>query len=219
MHKRIVGASVVAALAAVAACTGIASGATSLRLQVGGTLLPAGAPIVASSTNTTVANAFWALTCTEGTLTGTLGQNNRPKNDFISITAGQFAGGGNEGLCSSTFEFVTAWMPQNPPEFILEKKGNADLRFPGLRMTPLEDIEKPRGHHESCVALSNAVKGTFPLSATPQPLTVTFTNVKMRLGANHGAECGSKKGHSPMMSATFSFTSEGQGVDVVSYEH
>ena len=219
MRKRIAGASLVATVVGMAACTGVASGATSLRLQVGGTVLPAGAPIVASSNNVTLANAFWTLACSEGALTGTIGRNNRPKNDFISIAGGQFGGGGNEGRCSSPFEFVTAWVPQNPPEFILDNKGGAQLRFPGFKMTPLEDIEKPPGHHEACTALSNAIKGAFALSSTLQPLVVSFTNVKMHLGANHGAECGSKTGHNPFFSATFTFTSEGLGVDVVSYQH
>jgi len=219
MRNRIVGAWLMSLVAFAVACTGVASAATVLRLEVNGNVLPAGAPIVASSTNTTVSNAFWTLACSEGSLTGVVGQNNRPKNDFILITSGQFAGGGNEGLCSSAFDFVTAWVPQNPPEFILDKKGGAQLRFPGFKMTPLEDIEKPPGQHEACTALSNGIKGAFPLSNSLQQLVVSYTNVKMHLAADHGAECGSRAGHSPFMSATFTFTSEGQEVEVVNFLH
>ena len=222
MQKRIVGTSLAAALVLVAAFTGVASGAgliKALRLQVAGTPLPVGAPIVASSTNTTVANAFWTLACSEGALKGTVGQNNKAKDDFIPISEGQFAGGGNEGLCSSPFDFVTVWIPTQPAEMILERKGNITLRFARFRMTPLANINKPPGEKEACVASSNAVKGTFPLSMTPQPLTVTFTNAKMHLESSHGVECGSKTGHSPTMSATFTFTSEGQPVEAVIFEH
>lgn len=224
MHKRIVGASLVAAVVFVVACTGVASAGLikALRLQVAGTPLPAGAPIVASSSNTTVANAFWSDACSEGSLTGTIGQNNKAKDDFIPISEGQFAGGGNEGLCSSPFDFVTAWIPKSPaepPELILERKGNATLRFARFRMTPLEDIEKPPGEKEACAASSKSAKGTFPLTTTPQPLTITFAGAKLHLEAAHGAECGSKIGHNPTMSATFSFTSEGHEVDAVIFEH
>jgi len=221
MQKRILGASLAAAVLFVLACTGTASASLikALRLQVAGTALPAGAPITASSSNTTVANAFWSLACSESSLSGTIGQNNKAKDDFIPITEGLFAGGGNEGLCASTFEFVTAWLPSSPPELILERKGNAEFRFFRLRLTPLEDVNAPSGHHEACVAASNLLKGTFPLSATPQPLTITFTNAKMHLESDHGKECSGPKNHSPYMSGTFTFTSEGQVVEDVIFEH
>ncbi len=223
MQRRIVGTSLAAALILAVAFTGVASASLikALRLEVGGNALPAGAPIVASSTDTTVSNAFWTLACSEGELTGTIGQNNKAKDDFIPFTEGRFAGGGSEGLCASPFEFVTAWLPlpTQPAELILERKGGAELRFPRFRMTPLEDIEKPPGHKEACVAASDGVKGGFPLSSTPQPLTVTFTSVRMHLEADHGAECAGKKGHNPILSATFTFTSLGQPVEAVIYEH
>jgi hypothetical protein len=221
MQKRILGASLAATVMLMVAFTGSASAGLikALRLEVAGTPLATGAPIEASSSNLTVSNAFWTLACSESALTGTIGQNNKAKDDFMPLPEGQFAGGGNGGLCASPFEFVTEWKPESPPELILERKGKAQLRFFRVRMTPLEDVEKPPGQHESCVAESNAVNGTFPLSATPQPLTVTFTDSKTHLAAGHGTECGSGKGHSPTMSATFTFTSEGQEVEDVIYEH
>ncbi len=221
MQKKVVGASLLAALALAVCCTGVASGALikALRLQVEGNALPKGAPIVATSTDTTIANAYWTTACSEGELTGTIGQNNKARNDFIPITEGRFAGGGNEGLCSSPFGFVTAWLPKEPAELIVERKGNAELRFARWRMTPLEDIEKPPGQKEACAASTNALKGTFPLSATPQPLTVTFTNSKLHLEGSHGTECGTKKGQNPTVSTTFTFTSEGQPVEAVIFEH
>ncbi len=186
---------------------------------MGGTALAVGAPIVATSTDTTIANAFWSLACSEGELTGTIGQNNKEKDNFIPISEGRFLGGGTEGLCESGFNFVTAFMPESPSELILERKGGAQWRFPRFRMTPLEDINNPPGHKEACVAASNAVKGKFPLTSTPQPLTVTFTNVKMHLEADHGHECSGKKGHNPYMSATYTFTSRGQPVEAEIFEH
>jgi hypothetical protein len=221
MQKRILGASLAATVLFVTAFTGTASAGLikALRLQVAGTPVPVGAPIVASSSNLTISNAFWSMTCTESTLTGTIGQNNKAKDDFMKLPEGQFLGGGNEGRCSDPFEFVTAWLPESPAELILERRGNAQLRFPRIRMTPLEDINKPPGQHEACVAASNALATTFQLSATPQPLTITFTNAKMHLESSHGQECGHGKGHSPMLSATFTFTSEGQEVDDVIFEH
>jgi hypothetical protein len=221
MQQRILGASLAAVVVLVVACTGTASAGLikALRLQVGGTPLAVGAPITASSTNLTVSNAFWTLACSESALTGSIGQNNKAKDDFIPFPEGQFAGGGNEGLCASPFEFVTAWLPKEPAELILERKGNAQLRFARIRMTPLADIEKPPGQKEACVASSNAIKGTFPLTATSQPLTITFTSAKMHLEADHGTECGSGIGHSPTLSGTFTFTSQGQEVDDVIFEH
>jgi len=222
MQKRIWGASLAAtAVLLLVAFTGTASAGLikALRLQVAGTPLAVGAPIVASSSNLTVSNAFWSMACTESALSGTIGQNNKAKDDFMPLPEGTFAGGGNEGLCADPFDFVTAWLPQSPAELILERKGNAQLRFARLRMTPLEDINKPPGQHEACAVSSNVVKGTFPLTATPQPLTITFTHVKMRLESSHGVECGSGKGHAPTMSATFTFTSGGEEVDDVIFEH
>ena len=221
MQKRILGVSLVATVVFVMAFTGTASAGLikALRLQVAGTPLPVGAPIVASSSNLTVSNAFWSMACTESTLTGTIGQNNKAKDDFMPLPEGQFAGGGNEGLCADPYDFVTAWLPESPAELILERKGNALLRFPRFHLTPLEDVNKPPGQHEACGISSNALKTTFPLSATPQPLTVTFTNAKMHLEAAHGLECGHGKGHSFTMSATFTFTSAGEEVDDVIFEH
>ena len=221
MQKRILGASLAAAVLFVVACTGTASASLikALRLQVAGTAMAVGAPIVGSSADTTVCQRLWSLACSESIVAGSIGQNNKAKDDFIPIGDGEFAGGGNEGLCASPFEFVTAWMPTSPPELILERKGNAQLRFFRLRLTPLEDVEKGKGEHEACVAASNVIKGTFPLTSTPQPLTITFTNAKMHLEADHGKECGGKKGHSPTMSGTFTFTSHGQVVEDVIFEH
>ncbi len=221
MQKRILGASLAAAVVFVIGCTGTASASLikALRLQVAGTPMTVSSPIVGSSSNLTISNAFWSFACSESSLSGQVGQNNKAKNDFIPLGEGLFGGGGNEGLCASTFEFVAAWMPKSPPELILERKGNAQLRFFRVRLTPLEDINKPPGQHEACVAASTVIKGTFPLSATPQPLTITFTNAKMHLEADHGAECGGKKGHSPTLSGTFTFTSEGEVVEDVIFEH
>jgi hypothetical protein len=221
MQRRIVGTSLATALLFAVSFTGTASASSikALRLEVGGTAMSAGAPIVATSTDTTIANAFWSLACTEGELTGTVGQNNKAKDDFIPITEGRFLGGGTEGLCESGFNFVTAFLPEQPSELILERKGGAQWRFPRFRMTPLEDVNNPPGHKEACVAASNAVKGTFPLTTTPQPLTVTFSNAKMHLEADHGHECSGKKGHNPYMSATYTFTSRGQPVEAEIFEH
>jgi len=220
MQRRIVGTSLATALLMAVTFTGSASAEVkALRLQVGGIAMSAGAPIVATSTDTTIANAFWSLACSEGELTGTIGQNNKAKDDFIPITEGRFLGGGSEGLCESTFNFVTAFLPEQPSELILERKGVAQWRFPRFRMTPLEDIENPAGHKEACVAASNAVKGKFPVTPTPQPLTITFTDVKMHLEGDHGHECSGKKNHNPYMSATYTFTSRGQPVEAVIFEH
>ena len=221
MHRiRVVGACAAVTLGLAALCApGASAGIMALKLEIAGTQITGGAPITLSSSNLALSNAFWSDDCTETTLGGSLGNNNKAKDDFIPITEGTFGGGGNEGLCASSFNFVTQWMPEQTPEMTLDRKGHALLRFPRIRAVPLEDIEKPPGQKEACLASSNGIKGTFPVSETPQPLTVTFTESKMHLGAAHGQECGTGTGHTPLLSATFTFTSRGSVVEAVLFEH
>jgi hypothetical protein len=209
-------------LAALLALGASASGETkALKLEVAGTGLVGGAPISASSSNLTLANAFWSLACSDTVLGGTMGANNRANNDYIPIAEGSLGGGGSEGLCASTFEFVTTWLPLSlqAPELQLNRKGQALLRFPRIKLVPLEDVGMPPGHKEACVASSNGIAGTFPVNEVPQLLKVTFSNAKMHLEADHGAECGHRKGAAPLLSGTFTFTSRGSRVEAVIFEH
>jgi hypothetical protein len=130
-----------------------------------------------------------------------------------------FAGGGTEGRCASPFDFVSAWLPLQPAELQLNRKSEALLRFPRIRLIPEVDINNPPGEKEACVATSNGIKGKFPLSETPQLLTVTFSNAKMHLESGHGLECGHARGHLPFLSGTFTFTSGGSPVEAVIFEH
>ena len=63
MQKRILGASLAAAVVFVIGCTGTASASLikALRLQVAGTPMTVSSSIVGSSSNLTVSNAFWSL--------------------------------------------------------------------------------------------------------------------------------------------------------------
>ena len=117
MQQRILGASLATAVVFALACTGTASAGLikALRLQVGGTALAVGAPIVASSTNTTISNAFWSLACSESALTGTIGQNNKAKDDFMPITEGRFPAAETKG-CARQLRIrhrVVAGIPRN----------------------------------------------------------------------------------------------------------
>jgi hypothetical protein len=223
LRMKSVGAAVatVLALVALAPVASASGGIKAVRLQVEGTPLAVGAPIAASSSNLSIANAYWSFACTETTLSGTVGANNLAKNDFLPITEGLFAGGGNEGRCASTFDFVSTWQPapMQPPELQLNRKAEALLRFPRVRLIPEADINNPAGQKEACTVSSNGFKGSFGLSETPQPLTVTFTNAKTHIEGGHGAECGHGKNHSPFLSGTFTFTSGGLPVEVVIFEH
>lgn len=219
---KMAGLTLAAALMLVAALVpagAMASGATALKLETEGKELVGGAPLSALSTNLTLSNAFWSLTCAESVLSGDVGVNDKAKDDFNPISEASFHGGdpSHETLCASTFEFVVSYEPQQTSELILAKNGSAQLRFPRFKLVPLEDVENPEGHHEACVLSSNAIKGTFPVSETPQALVLTFTSAKMHLDADHGEECGSGKGASAFLSATFTFGSRGTEVDVVRY--
>ncbi|HUH80705.1 MAG TPA: hypothetical protein VLZ06_05200 [Solirubrobacteraceae bacterium] len=196
------------AVSALAPATSFAGKA--LKLEVGGTGL-AGAPILLSSTEVTISNAFWDLGCSEGSLSGAMEQN-RGASDYVVINNGAFAGGGSEGLCASAPEFVTYFAPVQTPELKLNTKGQALLHFTRLRLVPKADVGTPEEH--ACIVSAATLKGTFPVSTTAQPLVLTFTSAKMKMEAQ-GSECGAGRGSKPLFSGTFTVTSRGSTVEAV----
>jgi hypothetical protein len=199
------------AISAWAPATSMAGGA--LKLEVGGVGL-VGAPILLSSTEVTISNSFWSLGCSETSLSGSMAQNNKGKGDAVVITKEAFGGGGTEGLCASAPEFVTTSQPLQTPELTLNTKGKALLRFTRLRLVPKEDIEKPEALQQACIISAATFRGTFPVTTTPQPLVVTFTNAKMKMEAQ-GTECGLGREAKPLFTGTFTVTSRGSTVEVV----
>src|SRR5271166_3725027 len=109
---------------------------TSLKLEASGTGLVGGAPISLVSTEATVSNTFWHITCSQATLSGTLDQNFKRKGDGMVISKGVFGGGGEEGLCAGSPEFVTTFVPVQTPELTLSTRGKALLRYPVLKLVP-----------------------------------------------------------------------------------
>lgn len=200
------------AVAAAAPASSMASG-KALKLEVEGTGL-VGAPILLSSTEVTVSNAFWNLACSETSLSGSMAQNNKGKGDAVVFTKGAFGGGGSEGLCASGPEFVTTFEPVQTPELTLNTKGKALLRFTRLKLVPLADIEKPEGHQEACIISAATFRGTFPVTETAQPLVITFTAAKMKIEAQ-GTECGAGREAKPLFTGTFTVSSRGSTVEVV----
>ena len=214
MQKRILGASLAAAVLFVVACTGTASASLikALRLQVAGTALAVGAPIVASSSNTTVSNAFWSLACSESSLTGTIGQNNKAKNDFMPDHRRPVRAAAATKACArSTFEFVTAWLPKSPAELILERKGNAQLRFFRIRLTPLEDINNAARTARSLRGGLERRQGHVPAD---RDAPAAHDHLHERENAPRGRprqRVRRQEGPFPDMSGTFTFTSDGAG--------
>ena len=185
----------------------------ALRLEVGETPLVA-APILLSSSEVTISNAFWNLGCSEGSLSGSMEQN-KSANDYVVINQGAFAGGGNEGLCASAPEFVTYFEPVQTPELKLTTKGQAQLHFTRLRLVPKADVGAPEEH--ACIVSAITLKGTFPVSTTAQPLVLTFSSAKMKIEVQ-GPECGTGHGAKPVFfTGTFAVTSRGSIVEAVIY--
>ena len=102
---------------------------------------------------------------------------------------------------------------QQTPELILSTNGKALLHFTRLRLVPKEDIEKVEDKQEACVISAVTLRGTFPVTTTPQPLAVTFTSAKMKM-ESQGAECGIGLEGKPHLTGTFGATSRGSNVEV-----
>ena len=100
--------------AAVAPPSGLAA-AASLKLEAGGTGLVGNTPISLVSTELKLLNSFWNITCSQATLSGAVDQNHKGKGDGMVITEGVFGGGGEEGLCAGSPEFVTTLTRSRPP--------------------------------------------------------------------------------------------------------
>lgn len=202
----------VLAVTAVAPASSMARG--SLKLEVGGTQLTGGAPILLSSANLTISNNVWNMACAETSLKGSLAQNLKSKgNSFLVTEGGLFGGGGEEGHCAGTPQFVVKFIPVQTPELTLNTKGKALLHFVKMRLVPAANIEKPESKQEACVISATNMRGTFPVSETAQPLSVTFTGSKMKMEAQ-GPECGAGPEARPHFSATFTATSRGSTVEV-----
>ena len=203
-----------AMLAALGAPSSSLAASKALKLETGGVGLVGGAPIVLSSTEVTIQNSFWSLACSETALTGTLAQNFKGKGNGVVITKETFGGGGSEGLCASTPEFVTTSQPLQTPELTLNTKGKALLKFTRLRLVPKANIEKPENKQEACVISAATFRGSFPVTTTAQPLVVTFTGAKMKIEAQ-GTECGAGPTSKPLFTGTFTATSRGSTVEAV----
>ena len=200
--------------AAVAPSTGQA--AMSLKLETGGTGLVGNTPMSLVSTEFKLSNSLWSITCSQVTLSGAVDQNHKGKGDGMVITEGVFGGGGEEGLCAGTPEFVTTYTPIQTPELSLSNKGKALLRYPALRLVPRANREKPENHQEPCIVSATTLRGTFPVTTTAQPLAITFTAAKMKLKAE-GPECGTGLEAKPHLTTTFTATTRGAPVEVVLY--
>jgi len=200
--------------AVVAPPSGLA--AMSLKLESGGTGLVGNTPMSLVSTELNLSNAFWNIGCSQVTLSGAVDQNHKGKGDGMVITEGLFGGGGEEGLCAGSPEFVTTFKPVQTPELSLSNKGKALLRYMALRLVPRVNREKPENHQEPCIASATTLRGTFPVSTVAQPLTITFTAAKMKLKAE-GPECGTGLEAKPHLTVTFTATTRGAPVEVVLY--
>jgi hypothetical protein len=217
-HRTKVGATLVIASLALLALTAPAGASMAkLKLVVGGVGIGGGAPVLGTSINATASSSIWSDACTESSLTGTVSQNFKSKGDAFVIPSGNFGGGGNEGLCASNLEFVTIFKPIQTPEISFAHNGKAKLRFPRLRLVPAANINKPEAQQEACAIAASTMRGTFPVTETPQPLVVTFTESKMKLESSSGPECGFGAEAKPRFSGSFTFTSRGTQIEAVLY--
>lgn len=215
------GLLVVLALGALAGSSASAkSSKPTVELEANGLPLAPGAPFVAYSSNFTVSNKAWNVQCSETILTGTIEENGQPSGNAAPVVKASFAGGDqkDEELCKSKFDFVVSYIPEQTSQFTFSAKGDAELTTPRFKLEPVEDLEKKGGHEAySCVVEKKKadLKGPFPLSEAAQPLVVTFTEESMKMAPNAGSECGRGPGKNPVLSATFTFTSEGSPIEVV----
>ena len=201
-------------LLAVAIVPADAQAGKILKLETGGSEIVGGAKVSLSSSEVEVSNASFHLDCTSGTMSGSIDNNNKGTSDGMVLGEGVFGGGGEEGSCGGTPEFVTKFQPVQTPELVLSKTGKALLRFVTLRLVPRADIEKPENKQEACIVSATTMRGTFPVTATPQLLAVTFTAAKMKLQPQ-GAECGAGPESKPTFTATFTGSSHGSPIEVV----
>jgi hypothetical protein len=200
--------------AVVVAATGLAlavPSASALSLEVGGHSLAVGSPVTAFSTNFKLKAAAWQFVCEETTFTGKL-----VSPTAVSIEEAAFVGGDpmHEELCKSPSDLVPTWNPQTPPKFEFGAKGKAFLLNARVRLVPLKYVEAPEGHHHGCNPEKVKTKGSYKATETPKPLVANFGPIKWKGLRESGNESACKE--NPVFSAGFSFSSEGQTVEVVS---
>lgn len=213
---------IVATLALLAglAVAAAAGAAPALELEVQGRPLAPGAPLEASSSDFELYNEYWSLTCTQAVWGARLEVNGEGKGDSAVIDSGEFGGGQkDEAGCTSKYEFVAFWEPQETVELTFDAKGLARLAHPRWKLEPIKDIGVKGSHPAfSCVIDKKGAataKGTFAVGSAPQQLSVSFEE-HMALAPDYGRECTeAAHGHAVFMRATFAFTSEGVPVEVV----
>lgn len=200
--------------AAMVAATGLAlavPSASALSLEVGGQPLAVGSPVTAFSTNFSLKASAWQFVCDETTFTGKL-----VSPTTVSIEEAAFVGGNptHEELCKSPSDLVPTWNPTTPPKFEFAAKGKAFLLNARVRLVPLKYVEAPQGHHHGCNPEKVKTKGSYKATTSPMPLVASFGGIKWKGLRESGKESACKE--NPVFSAGFSFSSEGQPVEVVS---
>jgi hypothetical protein len=182
--------------------------AKNLTIEVGGVPVTTPAPYTATSSDFQIATGEWTMVCPNSALTGKI-LSNGLADDEAGIATGEFAG---EPLCSSPHEFVTTF---NPKFTMLTLVGTGKVKWSGPRfkLTPKESLGGPPGGHNACQFEAKNLKGTFPVGKTPQPLVVTFSKLKLNL-VREAAGSFCERGGTHTLSATFTFTSEGQPLEV-----
>src|SRR5262249_9814391 len=97
--------------------------------------------------------------------------------------------------------------PRTTPEWEFVTAGKVKLSSMRFRL-------RNNGGPNTCQLEAKHLLGRFPVEKTPQPLVVTFTKAKLnQLREGAGGECGTGGMHA--LSGTFTFTSEGQPIEVV----
>ena len=211
--RRVVGTTIAGlALAVTAAAPALAKKSSPLppTLEVNGQPLAIGSPVLAVSTNFQLKASAWQFVCNETTFTGTL-----VGSDTISIDEAAFVGGDphDEELCKSPSELVPTWNPTSPAKFEFAAKGKALLLNARIRLVPIKYEEAPPGKHHGCNPEKAKGKGSYKADETPQPLVANFAGIKWKGLRESGAESACKE--NPVFSAGFTFSSEGQPIEVV----
>ena len=211
------------ALAGALLCAAAGAGSASakakpvLHLEAGGTALAPGAPIRATGSSFTLESGDGTVTCTDNLLLGSM-TTNLAKKDLVTLEAGLFAGE-EEGSCSSTYvapENEAVVIPELMPwELRMSSKGKAEIKstspkFKGGVELRLKPLNPPEGHGDvACLYDSGKLKTKFATNG--EPVVLTFTAIKFALAANSGNQC-TKRGISPVVSATLALSSGGEPV-------
>lgn len=188
----------------------------ALHLEAQGHELPKGAPLEARSSDLSISNNAWRLSCTGVSLEGELLKDG-DSVDRGTLVEGKIGGGDpkDPALCESSLEFVSTFNPHSGSRLELLARGAATLEHVRIKLLPREDEGHAHGKPIGCEVEAQRLSGSFSVGESPRPFTLTFSSAPMKLATAHGPECVAQgSGQHPALSASLTFYSDGEQVEV-----